>query len=93
MTIWALIVASVAYPLLARLDFARGKNAGDVVTEIQIERTVYISPDWCADAKVGRPFPAQIDKDHTTVRVRVGQSICKYHIIDTRPFLRRTPSP
>jgi hypothetical protein len=93
MTIWTLIIASVAYPLLAHLDFARGKNVGDIVTEIQIERTVYISPDWCADVKVGKPYPAQIDKDHTTVRVRVGQSICKYHIMDTRPFLSRTPQP
>jgi hypothetical protein len=54
---------------------------------------VYISPDWCAAAKIENAYPAQIDKDHTTIRVRVGQSVCKYHIVDTRPFLRRTPSP
>jgi hypothetical protein len=93
MTLWTLVIASVVYPLLAHVDVARGKNVGDVATEIQIERTVYISPDWCADAEIGKSYPAQIDKDHTTVRVRVGQSICKYHIVDTRPFLRRTPSP
>src|SRR5580658_9273886 len=93
MTLWTQVMASVAYTLLAHVDVARGKNVGDVVTEIQIERTVYISPDWCANAEVGKAYPAQIDKDHTTVRVRVGQSICKYRSVDTRPFLRRTPSP
>jgi hypothetical protein len=92
MTLWTLVIAAVTYPLLAHVGVARGKNVGDVVTEIQIERTVYISPDWCADAKIGNAYPAQIDKDHTTIRVRVGQSVCKYHIVDTRPFLRRTPS-
>jgi hypothetical protein len=93
MTLWTLVIASVVYPLLAHVGVARGKNVGDVLTEIQIERTVYISPDWCADAEIGKSYPAQIDKDHTTVRVRVRQSICKYHIIDTRPFLRHTPPP
>jgi hypothetical protein len=93
MTLWTLVVASVVYPLLARVDVARGKKVGDVVTEIQIERTVYISSDWCANAEIGKVYPAQIDKGHTTVRVRVGESICKYHIVDTRPFLRRNPSP
>ena len=93
MTLWTLVIASVVYPLLAHVDVARGKNVGDVVTEIRIERTVYISPDWCANAEIGKTYPAQIDKGHTTVRLRVGQSTCKYHIVDTRPFLRRTPSP
>jgi hypothetical protein len=93
MTFWALVIASVVYPLLAHVDVARGKNVGDVVTEIRIERTVYISPDWCANAEIGQIYPAQIDKGRTTVRLRVGQSTCKYHIVDTRPFLRRTPSP
>jgi hypothetical protein len=93
MALLTLVIAAVVYPLLAHVDVARGKNVGDVVTEIQIERTVYISPDWCADAKIGNAYPAQIDKEHTTIRVRVGRSVCKYHIVDTRPFLRRTPSP
>ncbi len=93
MTLWTLVIASVVYPLLAHVDVARGKNVGDIVTEIRIERTVYISPDWCANAEIGKAYPAQIDKSHTTVRLRVGQSTCKYHIVDTRPFLRRTPSP
>jgi len=50
MTLWALllVIASVVYSLLAHVDVARGRNVGDVVTEIRIERTVYISPDWCA---------------------------------------------
>ena len=93
MTLWTLVVASIVYSLLAHVDVARGKNVGDVVTEIQIERTVYISPDWCANAEIGKVYPAQIDKSHTTVRVRVGHNICKYHIVDTRPLLRRNPSP
>jgi hypothetical protein len=46
----------VVYPLLAHVDVARGKNVGDVVTEIRIERTVYISPDWCANAEIGKPL-------------------------------------
>ena len=87
MTLWTLVIASVVYPLLAHVDVARGKNVGDVVTEIRIERTVYISPDWCANAEIGNTYPAQIDKGRTTVRLRVGQSTCKYHIVDTRPFL------
>jgi hypothetical protein len=93
MTLGTLVMASVAYTLLAHVDVARGNNVGDVVTEIQIERTVYISPDWCADAKIGKAYPAQIDKDHTTIRLQVGQSICKYHITATRPFLRRAAPP
>jgi hypothetical protein len=90
LTLWTLVMASVAFTLVAHVDVARGKNVGDVATEIQIERTVYISPDWCSDAEIGKTYPAQIDKDHTTIRLRVGQSICKYHITDTRPFLKRT---
>ncbi len=91
MTVWTLLFASAVYTLLAHVDVARGKNVGDVVTEIQIERTVYISPDWCADAAAGTAYPAQMDKDHKTVRLQVGQTVCKYHIVDTRPFLRRSP--
>src|SRR5207302_1907929 len=90
MTLWTLVIASVVYPLLAHVDIARGKNVGDVVTEIRIERTVYISPDWCANAEIGKTYPAQIDKGHTTVRLRVGQSTCKYHVVDTRPIRART---
>src|SRR6266478_6837457 len=65
MTLWILVIASVVYPLLAHVDVARGKNVGDVVTEIRIERTVYISPDWSANAEIGKAYPAQIDKGHT----------------------------
>jgi hypothetical protein len=93
MTLWMLVIAAAVYPLLAHIEVARGKNIGDVVTEIRIGRTVLISPDWCADAKVGNTYTAEINKDHTTLRVRVGQSVCKYHIVDTRPFLRHTPAP
>jgi hypothetical protein len=73
MTISTLVIAAVVYPLLAQIEVARGKNVGDVVTEIRIGRTVLISPDWCADAKVGNAYPAEINKDHTTLRVRVGR--------------------
>jgi hypothetical protein len=88
MTLWTILLAAVTYPLLAHVDVARGQQVGEVVTEIQIERTVYISPDWCADAKIGVAYPASIDKDHTTVRVKVGATECKYHVTATRPFLR-----
>src|SRR5260370_10032214 len=80
MTLWTLVIASVVYPLLAHVAVARGKNVGDIVTEIRIERTVYISPDWCANAELAKAYPAQIAKGHTTVHLRVGQSTCKYHI-------------
>ena len=93
MTLAIVLMASVVYPLLAHVDVARGKNVGDVVSEIQIERTVYISPDWCANAESGKAYPAQIDKNRTTVRLQVGQNVCKYHILDARPFLRRSPPP
>ncbi len=93
MTLWTLVMASVVYTLLAHVDVARGKNVGDVVTEIQIERMVYISPDWCADAEIGKAYKAQIDKGHTTVRLRVGQSICKYHIVDKEVKNARSKAP
>ena len=54
MTLWSLLLASVTYSLLAHVDVARGTNVGDLVTEIRIERTVYVSPDWCPDADTGR---------------------------------------
>ena len=60
MTLWTLLLAAVTYPLLAHLDVARGQHVGEIVTEIQIDRTVYISPDWCADAKIGEAYPEQI---------------------------------
>ena len=89
MSLWTVLLASAVYTLLARVDIARGKNVGELVTEIRIERTVYISPDWCADAAAGTVYPAQIDKDQRTIRLQAGQAVCKYHITDTRPFLRR----
>lgn len=51
MNLWMLLLAAVTYPMLAHLDVARGQHVGEIVTEIQIDRTVYISPDWCADAE------------------------------------------
>jgi hypothetical protein len=92
MNLWTLLLAAVTFPLVAHLDVARGQNVGEIVTEIQIDRTVYISPDWCADAKIGAAYPASINKDHTSVQVRIGETVCKYHITSTRPFLRRRPS-
>ncbi|MGB6383844.1 MAG: hypothetical protein WBE45_10065 [Terriglobales bacterium] len=91
MNLWMLLLAAVTYPMLAHLDVARGQHVGEIVTEIQIDRTVYISPDWCADAKIGAAYPAYINKDHTSVQVRIGETVCKYHITSTRPFLRRSP--
>jgi hypothetical protein len=91
MTLWILLFASVVYTLLAHVDVARGKNVGDLVTELRIEQTVYISADWCSDAVIGRVYAAQVDKDGKTIRLRVGDTICKYHVLDTRPFLSHTP--
>lgn len=93
MTPWSLLLAAATYTLLAHVDFARGEHVGDVVTELRIERTVYISPDWCPDAELGKLYPAQIDKDHSTIRLKVGERVCKYHVTGTRPFLRRGPTP
>jgi hypothetical protein len=92
MNLWTLLLAAVSYPLIAHLDVARGQQVGEIMTEIQIERTVYISPDWCADAKIGVAYSASINKDHTSVQVRIGKTVCKYHITSTRPFLRRRPA-
>jgi len=66
MTLWALVIASVVYPLLAHVDIARGKNVGDVVTEIRIERTVYISPDWCANGGAETSFDLTREPNSTT---------------------------
>jgi hypothetical protein len=91
MSLCALLL-TVTYALLAHIDVARGQHVGEIVTEIQIERTVYISPDWCGEAKIGVAYPARINNDHTNVQVKVGDTICKYRITATRPFLRRGPT-
>jgi hypothetical protein len=91
MTLCTLLL-TVTYPLIAHIDVARGQHVGEIVTEIQIERTVYISKDWCGEAKIGVAYPALVNKDHTYVQVKVGDTICKYRITATRPFLRRGPA-
>jgi len=93
MSLGAWLLAAAVYPLLAHVDVARGEHVGEVVTEIRIERVIYMSRDWCPDADPGEMYPAQIDKDHTTIRLQVGEKVCKYHIFGTRPLLRRGPPP
>ena len=77
-------------PLQARLGVTRGESAGTYLTEIKIERTAYISRDYCAAAGMFGTYPAIVEKEKV-VRLQVGKKVCKYHVIDTRPLLVRTP--
>ncbi len=74
----------------ARLGVTRGETAGSYLTEIKIERTAYISRDYCAAAGMFGTYPAIVENEKV-VRLHVGKKVCKYHVIDTRPLLVRTP--
>jgi hypothetical protein len=71
----------------ARLGVTRGNGLGSLWAEIQIDRTVYVSHDYCEAAGLIGSYAAEIRKN--TVRLRVGNKVCKYHILYDRPALKR----
>jgi hypothetical protein len=71
----------------ARLGVTRGYGLGSLWAEIQIDRTVYVSHDYCEAAGLIGSYPAEIRKN--TVRLHVGNKMCKYHILYDRPALKR----
>src|SRR5437763_4235948 len=72
---------------LARLGVTRGYGLGSLWAEIQIDRTVYVSHDYCEAAGLIGSYAAEIGKN--TVRLHVGNKLCKYHILYARPALKR----
>jgi hypothetical protein len=71
----------------ARLGVTRGYGLGSLWAEIQIDRTVYVSRDYCEAAGLIGSYAAEVRKN--TVRLHVGKRICKYHILYDRPALKR----
>jgi hypothetical protein len=71
----------------ARLGVTRGYGLGSLWAEIQIDRTVYVSHDYCEAAGLIGSYPTEVRKN--TVRLHVGNKICKYHILYDRPALKR----
>jgi hypothetical protein len=77
------------FPLRAWLSLTKGDHGlGSYFVQIRIDRTVYISRDFCAEAGyLGGPYPAALNEHQTVVQLQAGKKICKYHIIDSRPYL------
>ena len=79
----------------ARLGVTGGYGLGSLWAEIQIDRTVYVSHDYCEAAGLIGSYPAEIRKSTVrlhvgnTVRLHVGNKVCKYHILYDRPALKR----
>jgi hypothetical protein len=71
----------------ARLGVTRGYGLGSLWAEIQIDRTVYVSHDYCEAAGLIGSYPAEVKKN--TIRLHVGNKVCKYHILYDRPALKR----
>jgi len=71
----------------ARLGVTRGYGLGSFWAEIQIDRTVYVSHDYCEAAGLIGSYPAEVRKN--MVRLLVGNKVCKYHILYDRPALKR----
>lgn len=80
------VLAEDRYPLIGIIGIGRGKYPGDYVTEIRIDHTIYVSADVCkAQTQQKSRYPARMEKQ--TVWLRVGTSVCKYHITDEHPYL------
>jgi hypothetical protein len=71
----------------ARLGVTRGYGLGSLWAEIQIDRTVYVSHDYCEAAGLIGSYPAEVRKN--TIRLHVGNKVCKYRILYDRPALKR----
>ena len=80
--------ASANLPLKAWVSLTKGGGLGSYLMQIRIDRTMYISRDFCAEAGyVGGPYPARLNDHKTVIELQAGKKVCKYHVIDSRPFL------
>jgi hypothetical protein len=79
------VISEEAKP--ARLGVTRGYGLGSLWAEIQIDRTVYVSHDYCEAAGLIGSYPAEVRKN--TVRLHIGNKVCRYHILYDRPALKR----
>lgn len=80
------------FTLKATIGVGKGDFAGSYVTELRIDRTVYLSKDYCAAAGMFGEYPAQVENEKI-VRLSAGKKICRYRVFDTRPFLRHGAKP
>jgi hypothetical protein len=80
-------------PLRAWVSLTKGdRGLGSYFVQIRIDRTMYISRDFCAEAGyLGGPYPAALYDHGTVVQLQAGKKLCKYHVIDTRPYLAKHP--
>ena len=84
-------LSATSFPLRGWVSLTKGdRGLGSYFVQIRIDRTVYISRDFCAEAGyLGRPFPASLNDQKTVVQLQAGKKVCKYHIIDSRPYLAK----
>lgn len=82
-------LSATSFPLQGWVSLTKGdRGLGSYFVQIRIDRIVYISRDFCAEAGyLGGPFPAWLNDQKTVVQLNTGKKICKYHIIDSRPYL------
>jgi hypothetical protein len=82
-------LSATSFPLKAWVSLTKGdRGLGSYFVQIRIDRTVYVSRDFCAEAGyLGGPFPATLNDQRTLVQLQAGRKVCKYHIIDSRPYL------
>jgi len=80
------------FPVKAVLGVAKGESAGSYVTELRIDRTVYLSTDYCVAAGMFGEYPAHVE-NAKIVRLSAGNKVCKYRIFDIRPFLSHRQRP
>ncbi len=74
----------------AWVGIAKGdQGPGSYFAEIRIGRTVYVSRDHCkAAGYVSGPYPSHVDMRKNIVQLQVGNKVCTYHILDSRPLLQ-----
>jgi hypothetical protein len=82
-------LSATSFPLKAWVSLTKGDGGlGSYFVQIRIDRMVYISRDFCAEAGyLGGPYPAVLNDSKTVVQLEAGKKVCKYHIIDSRPYL------
>lgn len=84
-------LSASTFPLKAWISLTKGdRGLGSYFVQIRIDRAVYVSRDFCAEAGyLGGPYPAALNQHQTVVQLQAGKKICKYHIIDSRPYLMK----
>lgn len=84
-------LSATSFPLRGWVSLTKGDHGlGSYFVQIRIDRTVYISRDFCPEAGyLGGPYPAALSDQKTVVQLQAGKKVCKYHIIDSRPYLAK----